>query len=127
MTRRSERISNVIRHKISELLQERINDPRLSTFISVTRVVTSSDLSIAKVFVSAIGDNVDREDVLEGFRSASGFLRREIAGELTLRHVPELSFHFDNSIEVGTHVLQLIEQATLKDLGNEHERHTECE
>jgi ribosome-binding factor A len=127
MTRRSERVSNIIRQEISELLQERINDPRLNTFISVTRVVTSSDLSISKVFVSSIGDNVDREGVLEGFRSASGFLRREIARQLTLRHVPELSFHFDDSIEVGTRVLQLIEQATREDRSNEHERHTECE
>lgn len=124
MTRRSERISNIIRQEISELLQERINDPRLSTFISVTRVVTSSDLSIAKVFVSSIGDNVDKDGVLEGFQSASGFLRRELARKLTLRHVPELSFHFDDSIEVGIHVLKLIEQATRKDRSNEHERHT---
>ena len=126
MTRRSERISNVIRQVISELLLERINDPRLNTFISITRVVTSSDLSIAKVYVSTIGDNIDRDDVLDGFRSATGFLRREIANKLTTRHVPELSFHFDDSIEVGTHVLQLIEQASMKDRDDEHERDTEC-
>jgi ribosome-binding factor A len=127
MTRRSERISNVIRQVISDLLQQRINDPRLNTFISVTRVVTSSDLSVAKVFVSSIGDNVDRDGVLEGFRSACGFLRREIAKKLTLRHVPDLIFQFDDSIQVGTHILQLIEQATQADRSIEHERHIECE
>jgi ribosome-binding factor A len=127
MTRRAERISNVIRQEISELLQERINDPRLTTFISVTRVVTSADLSTAKIFVSAIGDNIDKEGVLDGFRSATGFLRREIAKKLTVRHVPEFIFQFDDSIEVGTHVLQLIEKATQEDRVDEHERHTECE
>ena len=127
MTRRSERVSNLIRQEISELLQERINDPRLHAFISVTRVVTSSDLSNAKVFVSALGDEVDRNEVLEGFKSASGYFRRELAKQLTLRYVPELSFHFDDSIEVGTHVLQLIEQVAGENSDNEHERHPDCE
>jgi ribosome-binding factor A len=124
MTRRSERVSNLIRQKISELLQERINDPRLNTFISVTRVVTSSDLSTAKVYVSSIGDNVDKDDVLEGFKSATGFFRRELSKHLTLRHVPELSFQFDDSIEIGTRVLNLIEQVARENSDDEHERHS---
>ena len=124
MTRRSERVSNLIRQKISELLQERINDPRLNTFISVTRVVTSSDLSSARVFVSSIGDKVDKDEVLEGFRSATGFFRRELAKQLTLRHVPELSFQFDDSIEVGTRVLNLIEQVARENSDDKHERHS---
>jgi ribosome-binding factor A len=112
MTRRSERVSNIIRQEISEMLQERINDPRLKSFISITRVVTSSDLTSAKVYVSVMGDDVDKNEVLEGFKSASGFFRRELAHQLTLRHVPELSFQFDDSIEVGTRILRLIEQTT---------------
>ena len=124
MTRRSERVSNLIRQEISELLQERINDPRLNTFISVTRVVTSSDLSSARVFVSSIGDKVDKDEVLEGFKSATGFFRRELAKQLTLRHVPELSFQFDDSIEVGTRVLNLIEQVARENSDDEHKRHS---
>jgi ribosome-binding factor A len=124
MTRRSERVSNLIRQEICELLQERINDPRLNTFISVTRVVTSSDLSSARVFVSTLGDNVDKNEVLEGFKSATGYFRRELAKQLTLRHVPELSFQFDDSIEVGNRVLNLIEQVARENSDDKHERHS---
>ena len=112
MTRRTERINNLIRQEVSKLLQQEINDPRLVNFISVTRVTTSSDLRHAKVYVSVLGDGVDTNEMLQGFTAASGFLRRELARRLTLRHVPELSFRFDNSIERGAEILRLIEQAS---------------
>lgn len=110
MTRRTERIDSLIRREISDLLRRQINDPRLASLISVTKVVTSADLKHAKVFVSAVGDNVDRKEILQGFSAASRFLRSELAGRLTLRYVPELSFHFDDSIEHAARVLELIDQ-----------------
>jgi ribosome-binding factor A len=120
MTRRAERISNLIRQEISELLQEQINDPRLSSLISITQVITSPDLMQAKIYVSILGDKADRNEMLRGFKAASGFFRRELARRLTLRHVPELSFHFDDSIERGTNILQLIEQISSDNVENEH-------
>lgn len=112
MKRRSERINNLIRQEISELLRRQVNDPRLHSFISVTRVSTSPDLKQAKVFVSVLGSEAERKEVLQGFAAASGFFRRELAQRLTLRRIPELSFHSDDSIERGNQVLRLIEQAT---------------
>ena len=122
MTRRAERISNLIRQEISELLQEQVNDPRLSSLISITQVTTSPDLMQAKVYVSILGDKADRNEMLQGFKAASGFFRRELSRRLTLRHVPELSFHFDDSIERGTNILQLIEQISSDsdNVENEH-------
>lgn len=110
MTRRTERINNLIRQEISELLRQQVNDPRLASLISVTTVSTSADLRNAKVFVSSLGDEVSRSEILQGFTAASGFLRRQLAGRLTLRHIPQLSFHFDDSIQRGAEVLRLIEQ-----------------
>jgi len=110
MTRRTERISNLIRREISELLQTQINDPRLSSFISVTKVSTSPDLKHAKVFVSVLGDEAAKREMLQGFTAASGFLRRELSEHLTLRCTPELSFHLDDSVKRGADVLKLIEQ-----------------
>ena len=110
MTRRTERVSNLIRQEISELLRQQINDPRLNSFISVTKVSTSPDLSHAKVFVSTFGDEASKSEISQGFTAASGFLRRELARRLRLKHIPELSFHFDDSIERGAEVLRLIEQ-----------------
>jgi len=112
MTRRAERINNLIRQEISKLLQQEVNDPRLVNFISITKVTTSRDLRHAKVYVSVLGDGVDKNEMLQGFIAASGFLRRELSRRLTLRHVPELSFRFDNSIERGAEILRLIEQAS---------------
>ena len=121
VTRRTERINNLIRTEISYLLQQQVNDPRLARFISVTNVSISSDLRHAKVFVSTLGDKIDKEEILQGFNSASGFLRRELSRRLTLRHMPELSFHFDDSISRGTEVLKLIEQVTSNDTVEEDE------
>jgi ribosome-binding factor A len=112
MTRRAERVSSRIRQEISELLQEQVNDPRLSGLISITKVTTSPDLKNAKVYVSAVGDNTNKNDVLEGFKAASGYFRREIAERIQLRFVPEITYHFDDSIESGARIIQLIDKVS---------------
>ena len=121
MTRRTERISSVIQQEISDLLIEQVNDPRLTSLISITRVSTSPDLKHAKVFISALGDKVDKNEILHGFTAASGFLRKQLANRLRLKHMPELSFHFDDSIERGAEVLKLIDQVVSEDTDNQDE------
>ena len=121
MKRRTERINSIIQQEISDLLREQINDPRLTTLISITKVSTSPDLKHARVFISTLGDKVNKEEILQGFTAASGFLRRQLANRLKLRHMPELSFHLDDSIERGAEVLRLIEQVASEDTENEDE------
>jgi len=120
MTRRIERLNSIIRLEISELLREQVNDPRLSCLISITKVTTSEDLRHTKIFVSSIGDQVDKKEILEGFSAASGFLRSQLAARLQLKHMPELSFQFDDSIERAARVLHLIDEVASKDAENEH-------
>ena len=122
MTRRAERVSNLIRQEISELLQEQVNDPRLRSLISVTKVSTSADLRNAKVYISCLEDNANKEEVLQGFKAAASFFRRELAHRLTLRYVPELSFHFDDSIEFAANIINLIDQISSDSQQNEHKR-----
>jgi len=112
MSRRSERTSKLIQREISELLERQVNDPRLSRLISVTEVTLSPDLRHAKIFVSTLGSKIDKEDVLASFNSASGFLRRELALHLKLRYTPQLSFHYDDSIERGARLLKLLGKLT---------------
>jgi ribosome-binding factor A len=119
MKRRIERLNSVIQQEISQLLLEQVNDPRLNSLISITRVLTSPDLRHTKVFVSTIGDNVDKEEILKGFTAASGFLRGQLATRLQLKHMPELSFHFDDSIERAAKILKLIDEVSLKDTEDE--------
>lgn len=108
MSRRSERTGKLIQREISVLLEREVSDPRLIRLISVTEVTLSSDLRHAKVFVSTMGSEINKEDMLAGFNNASGFLRKELASHLKLRYTPHLSFHYDDSIERGARLTELI-------------------
>ncbi len=115
MTRRTERINDLLREEISDLISHQVKDPRLGGILSITQVLTSSDLRQAKVFVSVMGSDGKKREVLQGLASASGFLRRELKGRLTIRRIPELIFLRDDSIEHGARILRLIETTSGKD------------
>ena len=112
MTYRIERINNLIRREISELLQRQVKDPRLGTFIAVTEVSTSPDLKRAKVFVSRISSKEEKQATLSALATAARFFRKEMAKNLRLRYIPELSFHWDDSIERGDRLMRLIDQVS---------------
>ena len=110
MAHRIERVSSLMRHEISELLQRQVKDPRLSKFIAVTEVSTSPDLRYAKVFVSYMGSEEEKKELMDGLEAASNFLRNQLLKRLRLRRIPELNFQWDDSIERGTRLLQLIDE-----------------
>ena len=112
MTHRIGRVNNLIRQELSELLMRQVKDPRLGNFIAVTEVAASPDLRYAKIFVTCVGSVEDRKETLSALATASGFFRNELARHLRLRRIPELSFQWDDSIERGAHLLQLIDQVT---------------
>ena len=108
------RINEEIQRELSDQIR-RLKDPRVSAtgMVSLTRVDTTSevrvspDLSVAKVYVSVLDKNAEK-DVLKGLRSASGFLRRELGRALQLRYTPELQFQGDDSILHGAHILEVL-------------------
>ncbi len=110
MTHRIERVNSLIRQEISELLQRQVKDPRLGSLVAITDVSTSPDLRHAKIFVSRIGSEEEKQETLSVLTAASGFFRNELAKRLKLRHTPELSFQWDDSIERGDYLLQLIDE-----------------
>ena len=120
MAHRIERVNSLIRQEISELLQRQVRDPRLGNFIAVTEVSTSPDLKYAKIFVSHLDSEGKKEETLNALASASGFFRSELFKRLRLRHTPELSFQWDDSIERGTHLLQLIDEVTTDSTSDRH-------
>ena len=115
MSHRIERVNQLIRQEISDLLQREIKDPRLSQFIAVTEVDTSLDLRHARVYISFISDNQQKQDALDALNGASNFFRKEMSRTLRLRRIPELSFHWDNSIERGARIISLIDDVTFSD------------
>ena len=121
MTHRIERVNHLILREISELLQHQVKDPRLGNFIAVTEVATSPDLRRARVLVSSIGGEEEKQKTLVGLAVASGFLRNELARRLRLRRIPELVFEWDNSIERGTHLLELIDRVSAESASDRDE------
>ena len=112
MAHRIERVNNLIRQEVSELLHRQVKDPRLGSFVTITEVSTSPDLRYAKIFVSRIGSDNEKQETLNGLAAASGFLRNELAKRLELRRIPELRFQWDSSIERGVHLLNLIDKVS---------------
>ena len=102
------RINEEIQRELSDQIR-RLKDPRVSAagMVSLTRVDTTSDLRYAKVYVSVLDKNAEK-DVLKGLRSVSGFLRRELGRALQLRYTPELQFQGDDSILHGAHILEVL-------------------
>jgi ribosome-binding factor A len=112
MSYRIERINHLIRQEISELLQRQVKDPRLGNFIAVTDVVTSTDLKTSRIYISHFGSETEKKDTMTAITAATGFFRKELAKRLKLRHVPEISFHWDDSIEHGAHMEEVIDRIT---------------
>lgn len=112
MSHRIERVNTLIRRELSEIIQNQLRDPRLDVFITVNEVTTTVDLKFAKVFVSSIGGKQDEAKVLKVLKAAAGFLRSELAHKVNLKHTPELSFFWDDSIEHGDRILRLIDQVS---------------
>lgn len=119
MSRRTERLNHLLRQEVTELLQREVKDPRLAVMVSVTRVSVSADLHHARVHVSVMGSEEEKKGLLAGLHAASGFLRRELAGRLTLRHTPELTFVYDDTMEKAGKVIQLIDQVKASEAGTQ--------
>ena len=120
MAHHIKRVNSLIRQEISELLQRQVKDPRLGSFVIVTEVSTSPDLRHAKIFVSRIGSREEKQETLSVLAAASGFFRNELAKRLRLRHIPELSFQWDDSIERGGYLLQLIDEISPNSSTKQH-------
>ena len=107
------RTNDDIQRVLSARLRD-VKDPRVQQgMISVTRVETTGDLRYAKVWLSVLGMENEKE-FKRGLRSASGWLRRELGSALNLRYTPELVFELDHSIEYGAHISQMLESLDIR-------------
>ena len=101
------RINEEIQRELAGLLRT-VKDPRLhGGLVTITHVDTTSDLRYAKIYISALNKN-EEKDMMKGLKSASGYLRRELGAALRLRYTPELQFIADDSIEQGAPILEML-------------------
>ena len=113
---RVQKIGEEIKKELSAIIREELKDPRVAAeVISVTGVEVSGDLSYAKVFVSIYGKDVDEEKTLKVFKKSAGFLRTELGKRIRIRHIPELLFQLDKSMEYGDHINKILKDLDLDD------------
>ena len=105
---RMRRVNEAVREVLSARLAEGLKDPRIG-FVTVTAVDTSPDLRHAHVYVSVLGDEAARTESLAGLRSSHGFLQARIAQELRLKRTPTLEFVYDDSVDRGMRINELLD------------------
>lgn len=108
---RADRVAGQMQKILSEILLKDIKDPRLD-MVTITGVKMSKDLKLARIYFTISGSGKSPEDALKGFKSAAGFLKRSLAGQLGLRYMPDISFFYDESFDYGARIESLLK--TLK-------------
>jgi ribosome-binding factor A len=109
MSQRTQRLDAQSRQELMDLLQREMKDPRLG-FVTITSVETARDLGSARVWVSVLGSEEEREQTMRALAAATPWLRRKLAERLEIRTVPQLMLRRDDSIETGDRVLRLLKE-----------------
>lgn len=112
---RIRRVAEQIRAELSQLLREDVQDPRIG-LVTVTRVKLASDLGAATIFYSPLGEDADearRTELSHAMGAVTGFLRKQLARRMKLRHTPQLRFIFDDSIAEGSHTLKVMRELNI--------------
>ena len=115
MSRRTERVNDLIRDELSDLLLREVRDPRLERLISITRVEVTPDLMNARVFVSIMGSKDEQAESTRALNAAASFFHRELKQRLQIRRVPFLVFRLDTSIAEGANVLALMDEVAQRE------------
>jgi ribosome-binding factor A len=106
---RMRRVNETIREILGDAIATELKDPRIG-FVTVTEVDTSPDLRSARVYVSVLGDEHERERSLKGLQSSHGVLQGKIAGAIRLKRTPTLTFLYDESVDRGARISRLLDK-----------------
>src|SRR5687768_10405940 len=111
-------VGEMLREELSDIIRREVKDPRVG-FMSITRVEVPTDLRTARVFVSVLGTDEERQATLTALRSAAGFIRRHLKPRLRMRQIPDLEFRDDRSMEYAASIsetlLELRDEGSKKD------------
>lgn len=118
-TNRMDKVNEELKKEISHIIDFKLKNPNITGIISVTKVKTSPDLRVARVYISVINSK-NLQNTLEGLKNASGFIRSEIAKTVNLRYTPELIFEWDDSLEYASRI-----EGILKTIMPENKPHNE--
>ena len=104
------RINDELARELANIIRTEVKDPRVSSMTSVIKVETTADLKYCKVFISVLGNEEDKANVMNGLKNASGFMRHLLAERVNLRNTPELIFKLDDSVEYAIKMDKLIRE-----------------
>ncbi|MBR1599592.1 MAG: 30S ribosome-binding factor RbfA [Lachnospiraceae bacterium] len=109
------RINGEVQKELSKIITYEIKDPRIAPMTSVTSVDVTPDLKECKVYISVLGDDKAKQDTIAGLKSATGYIRRQLASGINLRNTPELTFYLDESIEYAINMSKKIDDVINND------------
>ena len=112
--KRTERVASLLQMELSNLILERVKDPRLG-FVTVTNTKITADLKSAVIFVSIMGDKKKKEESLAVLKRAAGFLQHEVGLAIKMRYTPKLQFELDDSLDKDFEIGQVIRKIEEKD------------
>lgn len=112
---KSLRINHEVQKELSQIVLNEIKDPRIHPLTSIVSAEVTTDLKYCTVHVSVLADEEAQKETLAGLKSASGYIRRQLASTVNLRNTPELKFVLDQGIENGIYMSSLIDQVTRHD------------
>lgn len=115
---RGQRVADVVQRELAMILQRELREPQLG-MITISEVKISKDLKIATIFVSSLNEQITRKEVIAYLNKSSGFYRSLLAKKVMLRRVPELHFRYDELIEQGNRLSQLISKSLKNDKDND--------
>ncbi len=108
-SRRCQRVGRLLKEEIGDIIENELKDSSIG-FVTITLVKVSPDLRYAKAYFSVLGSEVQRKAAIEGLRRARNFIQAQLGKRIRLRYTPQVSFIFDDSIEYGAHILDLLRQ-----------------
>ncbi len=110
MNTRGEKIRKALIREISDVIRNGLKDPRIEGIISVTDIELSPDYRYAKVYISVFGDDEKKQTVMEALEDAAFAIRKEVGKRIRTRHIPELTFFLDKSLEKGKRITDLLDK-----------------
>ncbi|ELH8560540.1 30S ribosome-binding factor RbfA [Staphylococcus pseudintermedius] len=114
MNMRAERVGEQMKKELMDIINNKLKDPRVG-FLTIIDVQPTNDLSLAKVYLTVLGSDKERENTFKGLEKAKGFIKSEIGQRMRLRIVPDLQFEYDESIEYGNRIERLIQDLNHND------------
>lgn len=122
MSRRTRQVGELLREELSDIIRKEVKDPRIG-FMSITSVEVSPDLRAARVYVSVLGSDEEREANLDALRSAAWFIRRHLKPRLRMRQIPELDFRDDRSMEYAQQITSTLRDIQAADAARDAQAH----